>query len=81
MADMGLPEFGLAVSALEVDDLIKKFVELESRSPELRQTLEARNAFKAEGLGGQFAELTAVLFGRAESAPAGSASPVLNKSA
>jgi polysaccharide pyruvyl transferase WcaK-like protein len=81
MADMGLPEFGLAVSALEVDDLIKKFVELESRSAELRQTLLARNAFKAEGLGGQFAELTAVLFGRAESASAGSASPVLNKSA
>lgn len=62
MADMGLPEFGMAVSTLEIDDLIKRFTELESRSAELRQTLDRRNAVKAEGLGGQFAELSAVLF-------------------
>jgi polysaccharide pyruvyl transferase WcaK-like protein len=62
MADMGLPEFGMGVSTLDIDDLIKRFTELESRSTELRQTLHERNAVKAEGLGGQFAELTAVLF-------------------
>lgn len=62
MADMGLPEFGMAVSTLDIDDLIKRFTELESRSSRLRQTLLERNAAKAAGLDGQFTELSAVLF-------------------
>ena len=62
IADMGLPEFSLAVSTLDIDELIKKFTELESRSAELRHTLEERNATKAAGISGQFAELSAVLF-------------------
>lgn len=60
--DMGLPGFSLAVSTLDIDELIKKFTELESRSEELRGTLAKRNATKAEGISGQFAELSAVLF-------------------
>lgn len=60
--DMGLPEFSLAVSSLDIDELIKKFTELENRSEELRNVLEKRNATKAEGIGGQFSELSAVLF-------------------
>ena len=39
MADMGLPEFCQAVNALDIDQLIKLFTELESRSAELRQTM------------------------------------------
>jgi polysaccharide pyruvyl transferase WcaK-like protein len=62
ITDMGLPEFSLAVSTLDVDELIKKFTELESQSAELRHTLEERNATKAAGISGQFGELSAVLF-------------------
>lgn len=62
MANMGLPEFGLAVSTLDIKELIEKFIELESRSAELRHTLRERNAAKEAGLDGQFAELSAVLF-------------------
>jgi polysaccharide pyruvyl transferase WcaK-like protein len=62
ITDMGLPEFSLAVSTLDIDELIKKFTELESRSEELRGTLEKRNTTKAEGISVQFAELSAVLF-------------------
>jgi polysaccharide pyruvyl transferase WcaK-like protein len=62
ITDMGLAEFSLAVSTLDIDELIKKFTELESRSAELRHTLEERNATKAAGISGQFAELSAVLF-------------------
>ena len=39
MAEMGLPEFCMAVNALDVSELIKLFTELESRSAELRQTM------------------------------------------
>jgi polysaccharide pyruvyl transferase WcaK-like protein len=63
MADMGLPEFGLAVSSLDVGELASAFSDLERRSAELRRTLTKRNAVKDEGLGAQFAELSAVLFG------------------
>jgi polysaccharide pyruvyl transferase WcaK-like protein len=62
ITDMGLAEFSLAVSTLDIDELVKKFTELESRSTELTRTLEKRNATKAEGIAGQHAELTAVLF-------------------
>jgi polysaccharide pyruvyl transferase WcaK-like protein len=62
MADMGLPEFCQDVSALDVDELIKLFTELEDRSAELRRTLAERNATKARGLRGQFVELSTILF-------------------
>jgi polysaccharide pyruvyl transferase WcaK-like protein len=62
ITDMGLGDFSLAVSTLDIDELIKKFTELESRSDELTRTLEQRNATKAAGTAAQFAELSAVLF-------------------
>jgi polysaccharide pyruvyl transferase WcaK-like protein len=69
MADMGLPEFCQDVSTLDVDELIKLFTELEGRSAELRRTLAERNAAKAKGLSGQFAELSAALFPSAGPTP------------
>jgi polysaccharide pyruvyl transferase WcaK-like protein len=66
MADMGLPEFCLAVNALDVRELMKLFTELESHSAELRQTLMERNAEKTRLIGDLFAELSAVLFPSAE---------------
>jgi polysaccharide pyruvyl transferase WcaK-like protein len=73
VAEMGLPEFCMAVNALDVSDLIKLFTELESRSAELRQTLTERNAEKTRLIGDLFAELSAALFGSAEPSPAGTA--------
>ena len=70
VAEMGLPEFCLAVNALDVGELIKLFTELESRSAELRQTLIEHNAEKTRLIGDLFAELSAVLFGSAEPSPA-----------
>ena len=66
MAEMGLPEFCMAVNALDVSELIKLFTELESRSAELRQTMIERNAEKTRLIGDLFAELSAVLFRPAE---------------
>ena len=71
MAEMGLPEFCMAVNALDVSELIKLFTELESRSAELRQTMIERNAEKTRLIGELFAELSAVLFPPAEPSHAG----------
>lgn len=62
MADMGLAEYSLAVSALDVDQLIERFTTLAAHSAELRQTLLERNSAKTQRLDAQFAELSAVLF-------------------
>jgi polysaccharide pyruvyl transferase WcaK-like protein len=74
MAEMGLPEFCMPVSALDVSELIKLFTELESRSSELRQTMMERNAEKTRLIDNLFAELSAIVFrpagaGRAETVP------------
>jgi polysaccharide pyruvyl transferase WcaK-like protein len=66
MADMGLPEFSLAVATLDIDELEKKFTDLENRSAELLDTLGKRNMAKAAGIAVQFAELTSVLFSAQE---------------
>jgi polysaccharide pyruvyl transferase WcaK-like protein len=66
MAEMGLPEFCMAVNALDVSELIKLFTDLESRSADLRQTLAERNADKKRLVGDLFAELSARLFTPAE---------------
>jgi polysaccharide pyruvyl transferase WcaK-like protein len=66
MAEMGLPEFSMAVNALDVSELIKLFTDLESRSADLRQTLEERNADKKQLVGDLFTELSARLFAPAE---------------
>jgi polysaccharide pyruvyl transferase WcaK-like protein len=62
MADMGVPEFSRPVSGLDVDLLIQQFTDLEAQSAQLRQTLTASNTTNEQLLGGQFAELSAVLF-------------------
>jgi polysaccharide pyruvyl transferase WcaK-like protein len=68
MTDMGLPGSSHPASSLDVDRLIEQFKEMESRSAELRQTLEEHNAANRRLLEHQFAELSAVLFPVAKSA-------------
>lgn len=62
MADMGLAEFCQSARSLDVDRLIEQFMELESRSEQLRQTMLERNAEKTRLLGQQFAVLSSLLF-------------------
>lgn len=71
MADMGLPEFSVAVNALDASELIKLFTELESHSAEWRQIMLERNAEKTRLISGLFAELSAALFPSAEPSYAG----------
>jgi polysaccharide pyruvyl transferase WcaK-like protein len=76
MADMGLPEFSMAVNALNVGDLINLFTELESRSAELSLTLTQRNEEKRQLIGDLFAELSARLFPPRDRARAAATTPV-----
>jgi polysaccharide pyruvyl transferase WcaK-like protein len=64
MADLGVPEYCQNVKELDVDLLIKQLDELEERSAEVRETMKERHAAKGRLLQRQFAELSAVLFGR-----------------
>lgn len=68
MADMGLAEFCQSAHSLDVDQLIKQFTELESRSAQLRPALMERSAAMARLLNDQFAALSAVLFPAAKPA-------------
>jgi polysaccharide pyruvyl transferase WcaK-like protein len=70
MADMGVPEFGQPANPLDVDLLIKRFTELESRSAEVRRVLEERNLATEQRLDEQFDALSALLFPAHEPAPA-----------
>lgn len=65
MADLGLDEFCQSARAFDVDELIEQFTVLESRSAELRQRLNERNAEYTRLLDQQFAALSASLFGSA----------------
>jgi polysaccharide pyruvyl transferase WcaK-like protein len=71
MADMGLSEFCQSARSLDVGRLIEQFTELESRSAQLRQTMQEHNMAKARLLDDQFATLSARLFSARE--PAGTA--------
>jgi polysaccharide pyruvyl transferase WcaK-like protein len=62
MTDMGLAEFCQDANSLDADLLIKQFTEVESRFPELRQTIAERTADNARLLEHQFVELSAMLF-------------------
>jgi polysaccharide pyruvyl transferase WcaK-like protein len=70
MADMGVPEFCEPVSTLNVDRLIQRFTELESRSAQVHETLVDHKVRNEQLLKEQFAELSDTLFpaGAAESA-------------
>jgi polysaccharide pyruvyl transferase WcaK-like protein len=62
MADMGVPEYCLPVGNLNEGQFIEMFTEMERESAQVREKLLERNAAKAQLLGDQFAELSAVLF-------------------
>jgi polysaccharide pyruvyl transferase WcaK-like protein len=62
MSEMGLPGYALAVSALDVGELMARFTELEEHSAELRRTMMERNEAKARLSREHFAELTDRLF-------------------
>lgn len=68
MTDMGFPEFCMPVDPLDVDLLIQKFSELETRSAEVAKMLADRNAANRLALKNQFAVLTARLFPATKSA-------------
>ena len=69
MADMGLSEFCQDVKSLDVDLLIKQFTELQERAAQLKPPIAECCRAQAALLAQQFAELSAVLFPRAEAAP------------
>lgn len=79
MADMGLPEYCLAVNALDAGELIALFTELERSSAGLQQTLMRRNDEKRQLIDKLFAELSARLFPPATSAPAMATHPSLTE--
>ncbi len=64
MSDMGLAEFSHSVESTDVRAVTEQFLEMEKNSGQLRQSLLACNAAKAEGLERQFEELDEVLFGQ-----------------
>jgi len=61
MADMGVPEFALSARSVSAQQLIERFTELQSRSSEVRGTLEAHLQLKQEQLEGQFEDLASLL--------------------
>lgn len=62
MADVGLAEFCQRAGALDVDQLIGQFAELQARAPELRAELAKRNEALGEQAKVQFKELSWLLF-------------------
>jgi polysaccharide pyruvyl transferase WcaK-like protein len=64
MADAGLADFCLPAQALDADQIIARFKELESRSPELRSGMQESAAAKALLLEEQYALLSVSLFPR-----------------
>jgi polysaccharide pyruvyl transferase WcaK-like protein len=64
LAGAGLGDFIQDVSTLDVDELKKRFTELENRSAELQKTVAERNAAKTELLETQFRKLSTVLWPR-----------------
>jgi polysaccharide pyruvyl transferase WcaK-like protein len=64
MADAGLADFCLPAQALDADQIIVRFKELEGRSPQLRPRMQESAAAKALLLDEQYALLSARLFPR-----------------
>ena len=62
MEEMGLGEFCQSANALDLDLLIKQFIELETRAPELRRVIAHRNLANARLLDRQFDQLDGLLF-------------------
>lgn len=62
MAGMDLAEFCQSASELDTSQLIEQFTKLESRSGQLRETMAARNAAKAQLIEDQFVAMSALLF-------------------
>jgi polysaccharide pyruvyl transferase WcaK-like protein len=61
MTDMGVAEFHQFADAVDTDQLIGQFKELEGRGEELRQRMIQRNATNKQGLANQFAMLSRLL--------------------
>jgi polysaccharide pyruvyl transferase WcaK-like protein len=70
MEEMGLGEFCQSANSLDLDLLIKQFIELESRAPELRRVIANRNLANARLLDRQFDQLDGLLFHGSRPAPA-----------
>ena len=70
MTDMGMQGFSQPADSLDVDRLIEQFMELQSRSAPLRNSLRECNAVKKQQFDQQFALLSALLFPADEAAQA-----------
>ena len=62
MAEMGLAEFCQSAASVDAGRLTEQFMDLESRSPQLRQAMTERTAANARLLDHQFTTLSALLF-------------------
>jgi polysaccharide pyruvyl transferase WcaK-like protein len=62
MANMGLAEFGMDVSALDVAELMARFTELELQADKLREVLAEHNQANIDQVNELFAELDSRLF-------------------
>jgi len=62
MEEMGLGEFCQSANSLDFDLLIKQFMELEARAPELCRAIADRNLVNARLLDRQFDQLDGLLF-------------------
>lgn len=70
MEEMGLDEFCQSANSLDLDLLIKQFLQIESRAPELRRAIAYRNLANARLLDRQFDQLDGLLFPGSQPAPA-----------
>jgi polysaccharide pyruvyl transferase WcaK-like protein len=61
MAEMGLSEFCLSASTLDVDCLMERFTELERRSSELRPAIADCTGAKARQVAAQFAAVSSLI--------------------
>ena len=66
MKTMGLAEYCQLIDALDVDQLIKQFTDLEANATQLRQALSERKAANEVLVERQLAELSEALFGSSE---------------
>jgi polysaccharide pyruvyl transferase WcaK-like protein len=66
MADMGVSELCVQVDPLDVDLLVRKFIEMETQSNEIEKTLAERNSANDRSLRDQFTILTARFFPAAQ---------------
>jgi polysaccharide pyruvyl transferase WcaK-like protein len=75
MAEMGMSRYCQHAKSLDVARLIERFIEMESRSAELRQMITKRCSAKGRLVDRQFGELSAALFAAGKPPPGNTRAP------